>query len=76
MIPLLSITQIFKHPNQKPYPLRHFNLNNLQFTQPILQAAQQDRSPLILPLSQPAPPYMARFKTLLPILKALIQEYN
>lgn len=39
----------------------HFNLNNLEFTQAILQAAEEERSPVILAVS---PGYLSHWAAL------------
>ncbi|BBP92908.1 hypothetical protein BsIDN1_65260 [Bacillus safensis] len=61
---------------KKGYAVGQFNLNNLEFTQAILQAAEEEKSPVILGVSEGAGRYMGGFKTVVAMVKALIEEYN
>ncbi len=58
------------------YAVGQFNLNNLEFTQAILQAAQEEQSPVILGVSEGAARYMGGFKTIVTIVEALMEEYK
>ncbi len=51
-------------------------MNNLEFTQAILQAAQEENSPVILGVSEGAARYMGGFKTIVALVKALMEEYG
>lgn len=58
------------------YAVGQFNLNNLEFTQAILQAAQEEQSPVILGVSEGAARYMGGFKTIVTLVEALMEEYK
>ncbi len=58
------------------YAVGQFNLNNLEFTQAILQAAQEEQSPVILGVSEGAARYMGGFKTIVKLVEALMEEYK
>ncbi|WBL14970.1 class II fructose-bisphosphate aldolase [Sutcliffiella sp. NC1] len=75
-MPLVSMTEMLKKANAEGYAVGQFNLNNLEFTQAILQAAQEENSPVILGVSEGAARYMGGFKTVVAIVKALMEDYS
>jgi fructose-bisphosphate aldolase class II len=56
------------------YAVGQFNLNNLEFTQAILQAAQAENSPVILGVSEGAARYMSGFKTVVKMVEGLMED--
>jgi len=62
--------------NEGKYAVGQFNLNNLEFTQAILQAAQTEKSPVILGVSEGAARYMGGFKLTVRMVEALMEEYG
>lgn len=58
------------------YAVGQFNINNLEWTQAILQAAQEENSPVILGVSEGAAKYMGSFVTVVHIVKGLIESYK
>jgi len=48
----------------------------LEFTQAILQAAEEEKSPVILGVSEGAAKYMGGFKLVVAMVKALMDEYH
>jgi fructose-bisphosphate aldolase class II len=56
------------------YAVGQFNLNNLEFTQAILQAAQAENSPVILGVSEGAARYMSGFKTVVKMVEGLMDD--
>ncbi|MGW8263405.1 class II fructose-bisphosphate aldolase, partial [Bacillus sp. LR--39] len=62
-MPLVSMTEMLNTAKEKGYAVGQFNLNNLEFTQAILQAAEEEKSPVILGVSEGAGRYMGGFKT-------------
>lgn len=58
------------------YAIGQFNLNNLEYTQAILQAAQEEQSPVILGVSEGAARYMGGFTTVVHMVKGLIHDYQ
>lgn len=75
-MPLVSMTEMLKKAKAEGYAVGQFNLNNLEFTQAILQAAQEENSPVILGVSEGAGRYMGGFKTVVELVKALMDEYK
>jgi fructose-bisphosphate aldolase class II len=58
------------------YAVGQFNLNNLEFTQAILMAAEAEKSPVILGVSEGAARYMSGFKTVVKIVEGLMEDLN
>ncbi|MCR2805479.1 class II fructose-bisphosphate aldolase [Paenibacillus soyae] len=56
------------------YAVGQFNINNLEWTQAILDAAQTEQSPVILGVSEGAAKYMGGFKVITAFVQALIEE--
>ncbi len=75
-MPLVSMTEMLIKAKSEGYAVGQFNLNNLEFTQAILQAAQEENSPVILGVSEGAARYMGGFKTIVEIVKSLMEEYK
>ncbi|WP_338379147.1 class II fructose-bisphosphate aldolase, partial [Enterococcus faecium] len=75
-MPLVSMTEMLKKANAEGYAVGQFNLNNLEFTQAILQAAQEENSPVILGVSEGAGRYMGGFKTVVKMVEGLLEDYK
>jgi fructose-bisphosphate aldolase, class II len=75
-MPLVSMTEMLKKAKEEGYAVGQFNLNNLEFTQAILQAAEEEKSPVILGVSEGAARYMGGFKLVTAMVKALMEEYK
>jgi fructose-bisphosphate aldolase, class II len=75
-MPLVSMTEMLKKANAEGYAVGQFNLNNLEFTQAILQAAEAEKSPVILGVSEGAARYMGGFKTVVKMVEGLMEDYN
>lgn len=75
-MPLVSMKEMLEKGKAEGYAVGQFNLNNLEFTQAILQAAQEEQSPVILGVSEGAARYMGGFKTIVTLVEALMEEYK
>ncbi|MBN8208643.1 class II fructose-1,6-bisphosphate aldolase [Bacillus sp. NTK071] len=75
-MPLVSMKEMLEKGKAEGYAVGQFNLNNLEFTQAILQAAQEEQSPVILGVSEGAARYMGGFKTIVKLVEALMEEYK
>ena len=73
---LVSMKEMLNTANDKKYAVGQFNLNNLEYTQAILQAAEEEKSPVILGVSEGAGRYMGGFKVVVAMVKALMEEYG
>ena len=58
------------------YAVGQFNINNLEWTKSILATAEENKSPVILGVSEGAGKYMTGFKTVAAMVKAMIEEMN
>lgn len=74
MSPLVNMTDMLHKALQEGYAVGQFNINNLEWTQAILQAAQEAQSPAILGVSEGAAKYMGGFKVVMGIVNALLEE--
>ncbi|WP_338752030.1 class II fructose-bisphosphate aldolase [Bacillus sp. FJAT-52991] len=75
-MPLVSMTDMLNKAKEEKYAVGQFNLNNLEFTQAILQAAEEEKSPVILGVSEGAARYMGGFKLVVAMVEALMEEYK
>ena len=58
------------------YAVGQFNINNLEWTKSILQTAQELESPVILGVSEGAGKYMCGYKTIVGMVKGMMEELN
>ncbi|MBG9588127.1 MULTISPECIES: class II fructose-bisphosphate aldolase [Cytobacillus] len=75
-MPLVSMTEMLNKAKSEGYAVGQFNLNNLEFTQAILQAAEEEKSPVILGVSEGAARYMGGFKTVVKMVEGLLEDYK
>jgi fructose-bisphosphate aldolase, class II len=73
-MPLVSMKEMLIKAKAEGYAVGQFNLNNLEFTQAILQAAQAENSPVILGVSEGAARYMSGFKTIVKMVEGLMED--
>ena len=58
------------------YAVGQFNINNLEWTKAILLTAQELNSPVILGVSEGAGKYMTGYKTVVGMVKGMLEELN
>jgi fructose-bisphosphate aldolase class II len=75
-MPLVSMTEMLKKAKAEGYAVGQFNINNLEFTQAILQASEEEKSPVILGVSEGAGRYIGGFKTVVKMVEGLLEDYN
>ncbi|MCM3693038.1 class II fructose-bisphosphate aldolase [Neobacillus niacini] len=73
-MPLVSMKEMLIKAKAEGYAVGQFNLNNLEFTQAILQAAEEEKSPVILGVSEGAARYMSGFKTVVKMVEGLMED--
>ena len=56
------------------YAVGHFNINNLEWTKAILETAEEEKSPVILGVSEGAGKYMGGFKTVAAMCDAMVDS--
>ena len=71
---LVSATEMLQKAKAGHYAVGHFNINNLEWTKCILQAAEEMKSPVILGVSEGAGKYMTGFKTITAMVDAMVEE--
>jgi len=71
---LVSATEMLKKAKAGHYAVGQFNINNLEWTKAILQVAEEQKSPVILGVSEGAGKYMCGFKTVQDMVAAMDEE--
>ena len=73
---LVSAKEMLTKSKAGHYAVGQFNINNLEWTKSILQTAQELESPVILGVSEGAGKYMCGYKTIVGMVKGMIEELN
>lgn len=73
---LVSMTNFLNKARNNKYAVGQFNINNLEWTQAVLEAAQMKNAPVILGVSEGAAKYMGGFEVVSAMTKALIDTMN
>lgn len=73
---LVSMKEMLNIARDNKYAVGQFNVNNLEYAQAILQAAEEEQSPVIIGVSEGAGRYMGGFKVVVQMVKALMEEYG
>lgn len=71
---LVSAKEMLTKAKEGKYAVGQFNINNLEWTKAILLAANEKNSPVILGVSEGAGKYMAGYKTVVGMVKGMIEE--
>lgn len=71
---LVSMKDMLNKALKEGYAVGQFNINNLEWTQAILAAAEEEKSPVILGVSEGAARHMGGFKVVTAMVAALIEE--
>lgn len=73
---LVSAKEMLTKARDGKYAVGQFNINNLEWTKAILLTAQELQSPVILGVSEGAGKYMCGYKTVVGMVKGMIEELN
>ncbi len=73
---LVSAKEMLTKAKAGKYAVGQFNINNLEWTKSILQTAQELQSPVILGVSEGAGKYMCGYKTIVGMVKGMMEEMN
>ena len=73
---LVSAKEMLNKALEGKYAVGQFNINNLEWTKAILLTAQECNSPVILGVSDGAGKYMCGYKTVVGMVKGMIEELN
>lgn len=73
---LVSASEMLKKAKAGNYAVGQFNINNLEWTKAILSVAKELNSPVILGVSEGAGKYMAGYKTVVNMVKGMIEDMD
>ena len=73
---LVSVTEMLQKAREGKYAVGQFNINNLEWAKSILLAAEECKSPVILGVSEGAGKYMCGYKTVVGMVKGMLEELN
>lgn len=73
-MPLVSMKEMLNKALEGKYAVGQYNINNLEWTQAILAAAEEEKSPVILGVSEGAARHMSGFYTVVKMVEGLIQD--
>ena len=71
---LVSAKEMLLKAKKEKYAVGQFNINNLEWTKAVLLTAQECNSPVILGVSEGAGKYMCGYKTVVGMVKGMIEE--
>ncbi|MDD3140273.1 MAG: class II fructose-1,6-bisphosphate aldolase [Lachnospiraceae bacterium] len=73
---LVSAKEMLVKAKAGHYAVGQFNINNLEWTKAVLEAAQENNSPVILGVSEGAGKYMTGYKTIVGMVNGMLGELN
>jgi fructose-bisphosphate aldolase, class II len=73
-MPLVSMTDMLNKALEGKYAVGQYNINNLEWTQAILGAAEEEKSPVILGVSEGAARHMGGFTTVVKMVEGLLHD--
>lgn len=73
---LVSMTDMLNKAKEEHYAVGQFNINNLEWTQAVLTAAQENNSPVILGVSEGAGKYMGGPAVVAAMVNALLETMD
>ncbi|WP_428909997.1 class II fructose-bisphosphate aldolase [Niallia sp. Krafla_26] len=73
---LVSMKDMLNKAKNEGYAVGQFNINNLEYTQAILQGAEEEKSPVILGVSEGAAKYMGGYIAVVKMIEGLLESYK
>lgn len=73
---LVNMTEMLHKAKAEKYAVGQFNINNLEWTKTILTVCEEMNSPVILGVSEGAARYMGGYKTVVGMVKGLLEDLN
>ena len=73
---LVSAKEMLNKARDGKYAVGQFNINNLEWTKAILLTAQEQKSPVILGVSEGAGKYMCGYRTVVGMVNGMLKELN
>ncbi len=74
-MPIVSAKEMLETARKKGYGVGQFNINNLEWTKAVLLTAEENKSPVILGVSEGAGKYMGGFKTVVNMVQGMMENY-
>ena len=71
---LVNVKDMMIKARDGKYAVGQFNINNLEWTKAILLTAEENKSPVILGVSEGAAKYMCGFKTVAAMVEAMVED--
>lgn len=75
-VTLVSMKDLLRKAKEGNYAVGQYNINNLEFAQAFLQAAEEEQSPIILAASDRLVDYLGGFKTIAAMVRSLVEEMS
>jgi len=73
---LVSAKDMLQKAYENKYAIGQFNINNLEWTKAILLTAQENKSPVILGVSEGAAKYMSGYTTIVGMVNGMMKDLN
>lgn len=73
---LVSTKKMLEKAEKEHYSVAQININNLEWTKAVLEVSQELNSPVILGVSEGAGKYMGGYKTVVGMVKGMLEELN
>lgn len=73
---LVNMSGMLRKAKDGKYAVPQLNINNLEWTQAVLKAAQSEKSPVILGVSEGAAKYMGGFNVVVAMVNSLLDAYD
>lgn len=73
---LISLEEILGKALKDGYAVGHFDIHNLEWTQAVLEAAEEEKSPVILGVTEGAVHYFGGFSVAVTLVKSLINDMS
>ncbi|PLR76685.1 fructose-1,6-bisphosphate aldolase, class II [Bacillus sp. V3-13] len=73
---LVSMKEMLLKAKEGSYAVGQYNINNLESAQAFLQAAEEERAPVIVAASDRLVDYLGGFKTIVAMIKGLVEEMS
>lgn len=73
---IVSMHEMLQKAKQGKYAVGQYNMNNFQWVEAILQAAEEEKAPVIVAASDRLVDYLGGFKTIAVVVKQLVKELN
>lgn len=73
---IVSMHEMLQKAKQGKYAVGQYNMNNFQWVEAILQAAEEEKAPVIVAASDRLVDYLGGFKTIAIVVKQLVKALN